>query len=265
MWLTDWGKWRPLMREYRELLISMYSDKDKRKRGASIAASYTGKISKKTELHTSFRNPAVDERVYRMWGKEGYVVRNVFHDYGIEYIIAAQMKMHYIGSTVNKGLIILNKKFLEMHRHLIPEGIKIEIFLADACDLPDDNNSVDLIWSSPPYYGAEVYPTDHPHEMSQVGTYEEFLKLYSMAAKEIYRILRPNRYAIIQIGDTREQGEYVFQSGDTVKIFKEAGFKLHDVIIMVNRSPNININITRTEKKRYTIMSHEYLFVFKKI
>lgn len=259
VWYTKKGHWRTLLDEYRKGFKNIPT---KKRKGVTIGKD--GKVHETGGLPTSIRNPMIDERVYKFFGKPGYLVRNVFFDYGIEFIVAAQLGMNYKGSTVNQPLIDYANKFLDTHRNLIPDGISVDIFFADATDLPDDTNSVDLIWSSPPYWDIEVYPSDHPNEMSHTATYDEFLELYKASAKEIYRILRPGRYAVIQVADFRKGGVLYDLHGDTIKAFKEAGFKYHDLIIMVNISPHLTRNLNSVMKRKYTLKTHEYLLVFEK-
>ena len=264
VWYADWGKWRPIMKEYKKLLISLDSSSASRKRSGTIASSYGGDIAVRTRLHTSFRNPAIDEQIFRYYGKPGWKSRNIFHDYGIEAIISTMYGMDYRGTTVNEALVRMNKRFIEEHDNLVPEGMSIDIQVEDATKLPDKDNSCDLIWSSPPYYGAEKYPSGHPNEMSQIGSYHDFLDVLQDAADEAYRILRPSRMAIIQVGNTRVDGEFVHYAHDTINLFVNAGFKIWDEAIMVNRSPHIQVNCGRSVDKQFLINSHEYLIAFKK-
>lgn len=263
VWYTVKGKWRKLLKEYSQMLEEGTWMPQKLK-GYYVDPS-TGKVKKRGNVPTSYRNPAVDERIYRFFGQEGWTVGNVFHDYGIEYLIAAQLGMNYKGSTVNGQLVLMNNKFLEMKKDMIPDGVKVEIFEDDVTELKGyKDNELDLIWSSPPYWNCEVYPSSHPNEMSKSKTYDDFLDLLGQGAKQIYRVLKPSRFAIIQVADFRKDGKYYNYHSDTIELFERAGFELWDIIIMVNLNPHIARSAKRAYLKKYMIKVHEYLLVFYK-
>jgi len=257
VWYVKKGKWRKLIEEY-----SKYVQVKQRDIGVR-ATPHGGR--KKGNIRFSLRNPTIDERIYKIYGFRDAQVYSPFMGHTIEYIIAGQMGMNYWGSTVNQYIVNINRRFYEEHKHLVPSDIVCKFWVEDATVMESvDNNSVDLIWTSPPYWRAEQYPSDHPNEMSRTETYDEFLELYRLSAKQIYRVLKPNRYAILQVGDVRFEDVFYSLGADTLFIFREAGFKIHDVIVMINISPHAWVAGGRAIEKKYTIKTHEYLLVFLK-
>jgi len=257
-------KWWKLLGEYLKIVDEVRARFDKKILGT--AAMEAIGVKTKFTAKYSVRVPEVDERVYRFWGKPGYVTYNPFTDQGIEYLIAASLGMHYWGSSIDEPLLEANRRFAERHRHLIPEGIEVQFWFEDATVMASvDDNSVDLIWGSPPYWCMEVYPSDHPSEMSRAETYDDFLELYRRCARQMYRVLKPNRYAVIQVGDFRHGGKFYTLHVDTIDIFRRAGFALHDIVVVVYIMIWPVLRAHDALRTKYTVKSHEYLVTFKKV
>ncbi len=100
-----------------------------------------------------------------------------------------------------------------------------------------DDNSIQLIVTSPPYYNA---PFDFPGLFKDYG---EYLELIRDVGKEIYRVLEDGRIACFVIQDVRINGELYPIVSDIIKIMKELKFSYRDKIIW--RKPEGYIRISR--------------------
>ena len=146
--------------------------------------------------------------------------------------------------------------------------VKIEIGDSRSIKLPD--NSVDGIITSPPYSIALDYVQNDAHSLKDLGydvlkMRDNFIgvrgngksrvELYNDDMKksyiEIYRVLKPNKYAVIVIGNATYQGQEVKTVEFTIKYMENLGFKL------VN-------NINKIIFGLYNVMKKENILIFRK-
>ena len=79
-----------------------------------------------------------------------------------------------------------------------------EIIRADALDLPLADASVDLIVTSPPYFGLRSYQDGGEHYDGQIGdeaTPAEFVDALIAATAEMVRVLKPHGSIWVNLGD----------------------------------------------------------------
>jgi hypothetical protein len=214
----------------------------------------------------SLRNPLVDEWVFRIWGGRGYTIYNCFLGHTVEYIVFGGLgAKKYIGGTVNRTILMINEDFYRKHKHLLPQDYEVVFLEEDATEMRDiQDNSIDLIWASPPYWKAERLKSDHPHELANAVTYDEFLEMYAKCFKQMYRVMKPDRFVVLQVADMRFEDVFYPLHVDTIRLALEAGLVLHDIIILVNFSFLSCLTARRAETKRYTSKVHEYLLVFRR-
>jgi tRNA G10 N-methylase Trm11 len=136
-------------------------------------------------------------------------------------------------------------------------------------ELPD--NSVDGIITSPPYSIALDYVENDAHSLEDMGyklneIREDFIgvrgkgkervELYNndmrMSYDEMYRILKPNKYAVIVIGNATYQGQEVKTVEFTVDYMTELGFKFEK-------------NILKLIFGLYNVMKKENILIFRKV
>jgi len=90
-----------------------------------------------------------------------------------------------------------------------------------------DDNSVDLIVTSPPYYNAKEY--------TQWGSLERYLGDMRRAFQECFRVLKPGRKFCLNISDLPERGEWGVRwiplGARLLLICQEVGFEIADRII----------------------------------
>lgn len=135
-------------------------------------------------------------------------------------------------------------------------------------ELPD--NSVDGIITSPPYSIALDYVQNDEHSLKDLGydilkIRNDFIgvrgngrsrvELYNEDMKksysEMYRILKPNKYAAVVIGNATYQGQKVKTVEFTIEYMEELGFKLVK-------------NINKIIFGLYNVMKQENILIFKK-
>jgi site-specific DNA-methyltransferase (adenine-specific) len=102
-------------------------------------------------------------------------------------------------------------------------------------EISDD--SIHLMLTSPPYFNA---PFDYK---GLYDNYEQYLELLDHVAKEVYRVLKQGRIAVLNIDDMLVNGEKFPIVSDVTKIFQNAGFRYRDRIIW--KKPDGYLRISR--------------------
>jgi len=121
--------------------------------------------------------------------------------------------------------------------------VKIEV--GDARNIKLQDNSIDGIITSPPYSIALDYVQNDIHSLKDLGydvlkMRDDFIgvrgsgrsrvELYNEDMKksysEMYRVLKPNKYAVIVIGNATYQGQEIKTVEFTIKYMESLGFSL---------------------------------------
>jgi len=132
------------------------------------------------------------------------------------------------------------------------------------------NESIDGIITSPPYSIALNYVANDAHALKALGydlnnIKEGFIgvrgagfnkfRLYnsdmSKCFREMYRVLKPNKFCIIVIGNVTYQNEEVNTTGITIESCKRAGFEFLEMV------DKIIFGL-------YNVMQKEYILFFRK-
>jgi len=102
-------------------------------------------------------------------------------------------------------------------------------------EIPDE--SVHLMVTSPPYFNA---PFDYK---GLFKNYEQYLGVLNRVAKEVFRVLKEGRIAVLNIDDMLVNSEKFPIVADATKIFQNAGFRYRDRIIW--KKPDGYLRISR--------------------
>ena len=124
----------------------------------------------------------------------------------------------------------------------------MKIVFGDSRNMKEiENNSINLVLTSPPYYNA---PYDFP---DLFPSYDDYLNLLNEVGKEIFRVLKEGRTAVFVVGDVRIDGELYPITADLIKIMLNLGFKYQERIIW--KKPEIYIKISR---RSGVLIQHPY-------
>ena len=158
----------------------------------------------------------------------------------------------------------------EVVRELKLRTGRIEIRIGDARKLPLPDASVDGVITSPPYSIALDYIQNDLHALEVIGIDadslraemiglrgkgKERIRLYeedmAQAYKEMARVLKAGKYAVIIIGNPNYNGEVIDIVGFTVRTMESLGLKLWR-------------NIDKLIYGLYNIMQRENILIFRK-
>ena len=209
----------------------------------------------------------IDELTYNEKVKNFYILARL-----IAISDSARRKKDFWTSFVNNiNLMIASiKDYVSVKDKLKLNLGKVRIEKGDARSIKLSDNSVDGIITSPPYSIALDYVKNDGHSLMDLGydlkeIREDFigvrgkererLELYNEDMKkvysEMYRVLKPNRYAVIVIGNATYRGKEVKTVEFTIEFMESLGF-------------NLEKNIDKIIFGLYNVMSKENILIFKK-
>jgi len=171
----------------------------------------------------------------------------------------------------NLNLMVASvKDFIEIKERLNLKLGNVKTEIGDSRNIRLPDNSVDGIITSPPYSIALNYVQNDVHSLKDLGfdvsemrndfigvrgTGRSRVELYNSDMKksynEMYRVLKPNKYAVIVIGNATYQGKEVKTVEFTIDYMERIGFKLVK-------------NINKIIFGLYNVMKKENILIFKK-
>jgi len=163
------------------------------------------------------------------------------------------------------------KDYLQIKEKLNLKLGNVKIEVGDARNIKLQDNSVDGIITSPPYSIALDYVQNDIHSLIDLGydvlkirdsvigvrgNGKNRIELYNedmkKSYKEMYRVLKPDRYAVIVIGNAVYQGQEIKTVEFTIEYMENIGFKLVH-------------NINKIIFGLYNVMKKENILIFKKV
>lgn len=214
---------------------------------------------------TSIFDPVLCEISYRWFSNEGHAILDPFAGGSVRGIIAGALGRNYTGIDLNANQIAANKQqYDEISEKYI--GIVKPNWICDSSrNLNLYDGKFDMIFTCPPYYNLEVYSND-PEDLSNLGTYDEFLDFYGDIISKASLLLREDSFAVFVVGNTRdERGNYYNIVGDTVSLFQDCGLGLYNDAVIINVAGTLPV---RTPKQfngaRKLGKQHQNYLVFYK-
>lgn len=231
--------------------------------------------------------PQIPRALILMYTSKGETVLDPMIGSGTTCIEAKLLGRNCIAVDINYDAVMLTMhriRWLEeaVKKHyesaLIPyrvEDVSIEdvlkatvrVYHGDARKLElIGDNSVDAVFTHPPYWNIIEYQgTCTPGDLSCTKKLEEYLLFMRDIAREMYRVLKPGKYAAVLIGDTRVRKHYVPITHHVLRVFLEAGFVLREEVIKVQHKMKTTREFWQKIKNRdFLLIAHEKLFIMKK-
>lgn len=205
-------------------------------------------------------SPYVPRNLIMRYSKPRDWVLDQFSGSGTTLIEAKLLNRNAIGIDINADAIKLAEKNLQFSCVYQP---KIFVRQANSTNLAFiKSDSIDFVCSHPPYANIIKYSSNLQGDLSCL-TVSDFLQQMPLVAREAYRVLKPECYCAIMVGDIRRNGK-VFPLGfELMKKFLEQGFTLQDIIIKEQHNCRSSA-YWETRKIDFLLLAHEYIFVFKK-
>jgi len=223
------------------------------------------------------------EKLIRLFTKPGMTILDPFCGIASTLKAAAFCNRNAIGIEISSKWVKLGKERLKKE---IPQDIRknvnLKVITGDCLKRLQkiDNESIDFIVTSPPYWGILNKNPDHKirnervnkglatrysHSLNDLGNikdYNEFLNKLNDVAKECIRLLKGKKYFALIVGDFYHKSKFYPFHIHAEKVFREVGFNLRGINILAQNN-----------KKLYPYgypysfvqnIHHQYILIFQK-
>jgi len=206
-------------------------------------------------------SPYIPRNVILRYSKEGDTVLDQFVGSGTTLIEAGLLNRKAIGIDINPDALSITKRNTNFFEN--KKNIKLKI--GDSRNLKFiKDQSIDLICTHPPYANIIKYSKNIKKDLSHLDI-KEFSKEMEKVAKESFRVLKKDKYCAVLIGDTRRNKHIIPLGFKVMEKFINAGFLLKETIIKEQHNcKSSDYWETKSIKYNFLLISHEYLFIFRK-
>jgi len=183
---------------------------------------------------------------------------------GTTLIEAKLLARNALGLDINPKAVELTKAGLKFKHH--PPS-KQRVRVGDARDLSFlSDNSFDLVLTHPPYMNIIKYSDGRiAEDLSNISSLPKFCDEIEKIAKELFRVLKPNKYCAILIGDTRRGKHFVPLAFNVMRRFLKVGFILKEDIVKVQHNCKYTERWRgKARRDKFYLIMHEHLFAFRK-
>jgi tRNA1(Val) A37 N6-methylase TrmN6 len=174
---------------------------------------------------SNFR-PTAAKVIYEKFGGDG-VIWDMSCGWGGRLLgfLSSSNTKHYIGTEPStrtyKGLLQMSKEFDYINK-------KIDIYKQGSEEYLPNKSSLDLCFTSPPYFDTEKYSDEPTQSYIKYPTQDEWVNGFLRKTIEnCYYGLKEGGYMLYNIANTPK---YKFIEEETVKISKELGFAQEDTL-----------------------------------
>jgi len=207
--------------------------------------------------------PQIPRNVILSYSNEGDWVLDPMIGSGTTLIEARLLNRNAIGFDINQNAVNITSERICFE---FKGNTKQVVKLGNAQNLSIKDNSIDLVIAHPPYANIVKYSDGkNPDDFSSISSIPKFLDALEIAIKEMYRVLKPDHYCAILIGDTRKGQHYIPLSHFVLQRCLQSGFALKEEVIKTQHNTTHAPRWSASAKhyKFYLIM-HEHLFIFRK-
>jgi len=208
--------------------------------------------------------PQIPRNVIEMYSEKGDTILDPMVGAGTTLIEAKLLARNALGLDINPQAVELTKTALRFKHHPASEQ---KVKVGDARELSFlKDDSIDLVMTHPPYMNIIKYSDGKiPGDISNIGSLPKFCDEIEIIARELFRVLKPNKFCAILIGDTRRGKHYVPLSFYVLQRFLKVGFLLKEDIIKVQHNcTSTGRWRAKAQRDKFYLIMHEHLFVFRK-
>jgi len=180
------------------------------------------KIYSGTQAVSNFR-PTAAKLIYEKFG--GDTIWDMSCGWGGRLLgfLSAKNTKHYIGTEPSTktydGLLKMKKDFSYL-------GKQVDIYKLGSEEYTPKKESLDLCFTSPPYFDTEKYSLESTQSFVKFPTENKWINGFlKKTIENCYIGLKENRYMLINIADTPK---HKFIEKETIRIAKELGFVQED-------------------------------------
>ncbi len=185
-------------------------------------------------------DPVLAELLFKWFCPPKGLIGDAFAGGPIRGFVASLLGYRYIGVELRQEQVDIDQKRAQC-LNVTPSYIVGDSLI----EIPRFKEKVDCWVCCPPYYNLEQY-SDDPNDLSNIDTYENFLRVYRNIIKVCVDKLKDNRFACFVVGDIRDKdGFYRNFVSDTISAFLDCGMKLYNEAILVNVVGSVSLRVNR--------------------
>lgn len=224
----------------------------------------SGELSgNKLPSDTSIFDPTLCEICYKWFNTNGGTILDPFAGGSVRGIVANVLKYNYIGIDLSENQIKAN---IENAQELQCDMDKLKWINDDSMNVDNyvEDESVDMVFTCPPYYDLEIY-SDKENDLSNM-TFEQFTNAYTQILQKCFKKLKNNRFGIVVIGDVRDKkGMYRNLIDITKSAICNENVGFYNDIILLNSLASASLRAEGQFKaSRKVVKVHQNVLVFYK-
>ncbi len=184
---------------------------------------------------------------------------------GTTAIEAKILNRHITCIDINREALERTKRSLEFE---VDNKAKQRIIKCDARNLSFiKNEEIDFVLTHPPYADIIKYSEGKIKEdLSEIHDIDFFVNEIEKVAKELFRVLKKEKYCAILMGDTRRKKMYQPLAFKVMQKFLDTGFILkEDIIKQQFNCKATGFWVKKSKESNFLLIMHEHLFVFQKV
>ncbi|GAG91819.1 unnamed protein product [marine sediment metagenome] len=208
--------------------------------------------------------PQIARNIIEMYTTKGDSILDPMVGAGTTLIEAKLLARNALGMDINPAAVQLSEKALRFEHH---PSSKQTVQVGDARDLSFlKDNSFDLVLTHPPYLNIIRYSDGEiAGDLSNISSLPKFCDEIEKIAEELFRVLKPDKFCAILIGDTRKGKHYVPLAFHILGRFLKVGFVLKEDIVKVQHNCAFTERWRgKAKRDKFYLIMHEHLFVFRK-
>lgn len=217
--------------------------------------------------------PDIPRQLMWRYTRQGDWVLDGFAGSGTTLIECRRQGRHGIGVELQSSVAEQARTRIEQEPN--PHQAFYELVVGDSrtVDLKDILQShgisqTQLLMLHPPYH--DIIPfSDHPSDLSNATSVEQFLAMFREVVANLTPYLEPKRYMGLVIGDKYQRGEWIPLGFQCMQVAQSQGYRLKSIVIK---------NFEQTRGKRaqeglwryralaggFYLFKHEYVMIFQK-
>lgn len=188
------------------------------------------KLRKLVNGGTSAFDPVLCELMLRWFCPEAGGVLDPFCGGPTLAVVSAMLGREFLGVELREGQVDATVEQCERTLGELRGRVIIRWDSAFQA-LADMTPATDFVFTSPPYFDLERYSTEGD-DLSNCKSYGDYLDDMEGVGKQLFRVLRNNRFCALLLGDVRDEGGFARGlPGDVCRRFRRAGFRLYNEIV----------------------------------
>lgn len=249
---TRQGHWNDMRSKWREEIGDNGESREQTLSGSGILNSMNNGVS--------LLDPVLAELMVSWFGKPGGLAFDPFAGDTVFGYVAGSLGMEFVGIELRKEQADLNQE--RCNAAELPCTYYNDT--SENMDAYVQDESMDLVFSCPPYADLEVY-SDDPRDLSTMA-HDDFFQVYKRILQNTFAKLKNNRFAVIVMGEVRgKNGSYIGTIPKTIQIMEEAGYAFYNEIILVNSAGTLPLRAGKSmQATRKVGKMHQNVLVFLK-